>query len=169
MPADHKPQPSLKPTAPATLFVAALAAGAVVLLWAANTYPLVPAWYTPITLLILALVLGYTALTTKARIERKPGTKPVEPLVFARFAALAKAGSVGGALLTGAYAGLLVYTVAQREMLTQAAADLPRAAFGFVACLLLVAAGLWLERSCRVPPGDDDDSDDDSDDPTDRD
>ncbi|MGH8877630.1 MAG: DUF3180 domain-containing protein [Stackebrandtia sp.] len=160
MPEDDKPRPSLRPTAPSTLFVTALAAGAVMLLWASRSYPPIPDWYTPITLLVLAVALAYTAYTSKGRIERKPGAKPVEALVFARFAALAKAGSVGGALLSGAYAGVLVYTVAQRETLDQASHDLPRAAFGFAACLLLVAAGMWLERACRIPPQDDDSDDD---------
>lgn len=159
MPEDPKPRPSLKPTTPATLFVTALAAGAVMLLWASRSYPPIPDWYTPTTLLILALVLAYTAHHTKARIERKPGAKPVEPLAFARFAALAKAAAIGGALLAGAYAGIVVYTIAERNILAQAGKDLPLAAYGFVACLLLVAAGLWLERSCRVPKDDDSDSD----------
>ncbi|HZE40934.1 MAG TPA: DUF3180 domain-containing protein [Stackebrandtia sp.] len=155
---DTPPQPSLKPTAPSTLFVSALATGALMLLLASRTYPPVPRWYTPAFLAVLALALAYTAHTTKARIARKPGTRPVEPLVFARFAALAKASSIGGALIAGAYAGLLIYLVAHRDSLKAAAGDLPNAAFGFAASLLLVAAGLWLERACRVP--DDEDEDD---------
>lgn len=160
MPEDHEPQPSLRPTAPATLFVVALAAGAVMLLWSIRSYPPIPDWYTPVVLVVLAIALAYTARTTRARIERRPGTKPVEPLLFARYAALAKAASVGGALLAGGYAGVLVYLVAQRSLLAQAAEDLPRAGFGFAGCLILVAAGLWLERSCRVPPSDEDKNDD---------
>ncbi|CAM3564535.1 DUF3180 domain-containing protein [Stackebrandtia soli] len=159
---DPKPQPTLKPTTPATLFVTALAAGALMLLVAARFYSYVPrpSWYTPVMLLVLAFALAFLAYTTKARIDRRPGTEPPEPLVVARYAALAKASSIGGSLFAGVYAGLVVYTVAQRTRLTVAAEDLPPSAFGFVACLMLVAAALWLERACRVP--EDDDRDDDS-------
>lgn len=156
---DPKPQPSLKPTAPATLFVVALAAGAVMLLWSARSYPPIPNWYTPVALLALAVVLAFSAYNIKARVERKPGSGLVDALSVARFAALAKASSIGGALLSGAYAGVLVYVVAHRSILEQAADDVPLAIFSFVSCLLLVAAGLWLERSCRIPE-DDDKSDD---------
>lgn len=152
----QEPKPTLKPTAPSTLLVAALAAGALILVLATVNYPPVPGWYTPTTLLLLALVLAYTAHTTRARIERKEGAKPVEPLLFARFAALAKASSVGGALIAGAYAGIVVYLVAHRY-LAAAGRDLPLAVFGFVACLILVAAALWLERACRIPEDSEDD------------
>ena len=160
---DNDPKtPSLKPTAPSTLLVAALAAGALMLIFASRgDYPPIPRWYTPVTLLLLSLVLAYTAVTTRARIERKSGAKPVEPLLFARFAALAKASSIGGAIIAGAYAGIVVYLVAHRELVA-AGEDLPVAVFGFVSCLVLVAAALWLERSCRIP----EDSDSDDDDPT---
>lgn len=157
---DPKPQPTLKPTAPSTLLVAALAAGALMLVVFSAEYLPVPRWYTPTTLLLLALVLAYTAHTTRARIERKSGAKPVEPLLFARFAALAKASSVGGAIIAGAYAGILVFLVAHRD-LEDAATDLPLAVYGFIACLALVAAALWLERACRIP--EDDRTDDDRD------
>lgn len=158
--ADPEPKPSLKPTAPSTLLVAALAAGALVLVIFTSEYLQVPSWYTPTTLLLLAMVLAYTAYTTKTRIERKPGARPVEPLLFARFAALAKASSIGGATIAGAYAGLLVFLVAHRH-LEDAQTDLPLAIYGFVACLVLVAAALWLERCCRIP-ADDDDTDGDA-------
>ncbi|GAA4915845.1 uncharacterized protein DUF3180 [Stackebrandtia albiflava] len=160
MPEQRKPKPSLTPTTPSTLFVTALAAGAVTLLIATRFYERLPAmsWLTPVLLLALAVVIGLLARNTKARIERRPGSGPVEPLTVARYAALAKACAVGGALLAGAYAGLVVYTVAQQR-LTAAQADLPVVAFGFVVCLVLVAAALWLERACRVPPQEDDDSD----------
>ncbi|MGH8879012.1 MAG: DUF3180 domain-containing protein [Stackebrandtia sp.] len=154
---DNEPKkPSLKPTAPSTLLVAALAAGALMLVLASRgDYPPIPRWYTPVTLLLLSFILAYTAYTTRARIEHKAGAKPVEPLLFARFAALAKASSIGGAIIAGAYAGVVVYLFAHRELVA-AGQDLPVAAFGFVSCLVLVAAALWLERACRIPEDPDD-------------
>lgn len=161
------PQPSLKPTMPSTLFVAGLATGAIMLILATRYYEHFPAmsWFTPILLAALAILLGYLAWHTKARIERKPGHEPVEPLLFARFAALAKACAIGGAVMTGAYGGLLVYTAAQRRLIA-AAADLPVVAFGTGACIVLVLAAVWLENSCKIPPEDDDTDDRKTDDDT---
>ena len=41
----------------------------------------------------------------EARIERKPGREPVDPLAVARFVVLAKASSLAGAIFAGFYAG----------------------------------------------------------------
>ncbi|HIW63524.1 MAG TPA: DUF3180 domain-containing protein [Candidatus Stackebrandtia excrementipullorum] len=149
------PQPSLKPTTLSTLFVAGLATAALMLILATRYYEYFPtmSWFTPVLLIAVAVLLVYLARHTKSRIERKPGYDPVEPLLFARFAALAKACAVGGAVMAGAYGGLLVYTTAQRR-LAAAAADLPVVAFGMGVCLVLVAAAMWLEHSCRIPPED---------------
>ena len=154
---EHKPQPSLRPTKPATLCVVALAGGAAMLLWASRAYPPIPNWYTPVTLLALAVALTFAGFNIRSRIARKPGAERVEPLVIARFAALAKACSVGGALLAGGYAGVLIYTFIQRTVLATARADLPTVVFGLVCCVLLMGSGLWLEYACRIPKKDDED------------
>lgn len=158
MPQSTDKKPTLPPTRPSTLFVAALGAGAVGLLLVTQFYGDMPgaSWFTGGTLLIVALVCGYLALDTRARIERRPGTRPVEPLSVARFAAFAKACSLGGALFSGWFAAILVYTIAQRGRLTAAADDLPPTALSFAAALTLVACALWLERSCRIPRRPDD-------------
>ncbi|MEV0644820.1 DUF3180 domain-containing protein [Phytomonospora sp. NPDC050363] len=163
MPASTPKKPTLPPTRPSTLFVAALGAAAVGLLMVTRFYGRMPgaSWFTGVTLLIVALVCAYTAVQTRARIERRPGTRPVEALSIARFAAFAKACSLGGALFTGWYAAILVYTIAQRGRLSAAADDLLPTAFSFVAGLLLVAAALWLERACRIPRRPDDESTED--------
>jgi len=155
------PQPSLKPTTPSTLLVSAMAAVALMLMLATRYYEYFPAmsWFTPILLIAVAFLLGFLSWHVKARIDRKPGHDPVEPLMFARYAALAKACAIGGAVIGGGYAGLLIYTAAQRR-LTAASEDLPVVALGLGACLLLIAAALWLEWSCRVPPKKDDSEDD---------
>ena len=43
----------------------------------------------------LAVLEGYAALNTRARIERKPGRDPVDPLAVARYVVLAKASVAG--------------------------------------------------------------------------
>ncbi|WP_084958788.1 DUF3180 domain-containing protein [Thermoactinospora rubra] len=111
--------------------------------------PLVP-WTAIPTVLLLALGEAYTGWTTKARIARKPGTKPVEPLSVARSAALAKASAYGGAAFAGVFGGFALHTA---QLLSQ---DTPRREFfvttgSFLACVILVCAALYLENCCKVP------------------
>lgn len=152
------PQPQLRPTNPATLFVVALAAAAISWVLIGRYYGEVPqlTWFPALTLLLLAILEAIAARAIKARIDRRPGTEPVEPLVVARVVVLAKASSVAGALFTGVYGGVLVWVWAESSTNQSAAADIAPAAQGLAAALLLVAAALWLERSCRIPESDQD-------------
>ncbi|MEV0590225.1 DUF3180 domain-containing protein [Nonomuraea cavernae] len=111
--------------------------------------PILP-WTAIPTVLLLAVGEGYTAWMTKARIDRKPGTKPVEPMAVARLAALAKASAYVGAVCGGLFAGFALHTV---QLLTR---DTPRVEFfislgSFLSCVALVCAALMLEHACRVP------------------
>lgn len=147
-------RPSLGPTRPATLVVAALVAAALAWLAISRFYyadfPKLP-WPPAITMAVLALVEGVAARSTKARIDRRPGTRPVDPLVVYRLVVLAKASSFGGAILFGLYGGALVWLLGERGRVAAAAADTPPVAVGAAAALLLVGAALWLEYACRVP------------------
>ncbi|MEU4830289.1 DUF3180 domain-containing protein [Streptosporangium sp. NPDC023615] len=107
-------------------------------------------WTAIPTVLLLAVGEFYSGWMTKARIERRPGTEPVEPLAVARLAALAKASAYGGAVFGGIFAGFALYTV---ELLGQ---EVPRRDFfvaggSTLACVLLVCAALYLEYCCKVP------------------
>jgi hypothetical protein len=149
-----QPQPSLRPTSLATLCVAALATAA--LAWLAisrfyGDFPTMP-WLPPLTMLGLALVEAVAAPNTKARIDRKEGTVPVNPLVVARYVVLAKASALAGALFFGLYAGILIWLLSEGSRLSHASSDLPQTVIGVVGALALVLAALWLERSCRIPP-----------------
>jgi hypothetical protein len=163
-----KPAPHMTPTKPSTLILTAVLAG-IVGWWMVGRFygelPRLP-WLPSLTLVLLAIAEATTARATRARIERKPGTEPPEPLVVARLAALAKASSLAGALLGGVYGGMLAWVFFQRDRLAAASDDLPVAAGGVLAAALLVAAALWLESACRVPdrPDDDDFDDDEFDD-----
>ncbi|MFC4533728.1 DUF3180 domain-containing protein [Sphaerisporangium dianthi] len=117
--------------------------------------PTVP-WTAIPTVLLLALGEAYSGWMTRARIERRPGTKPVEPLAVARLAALAQATAYVGAALAGVFAGFVVHVL---QLLDQ---DTPRRDFflaggSLVACVILICAALYLEHCCKVPrkPGDD--------------
>jgi hypothetical protein len=113
-----------------------------------------PTLYAQISLAVLAIAEGYTAAITKARLEGRPGTRAIEPIVVARFVVLAKASSTVGALAAGAYAGFLGWVI--RIDSPAAHSDVRTAAVGIGAGVALVAAALVLERVGRVPdePGD---------------
>jgi apolipoprotein N-acyltransferase len=158
-PHGKEPEPRLKPTSAATLVVAALAAAAVAWLsvshWFFDIMRL--PWLPAATLLALAVVEFVLAQQTRARIERKPGRPPVEPLAVARYVVLAKASSLAGAIFAGFTLALTLWLVIEAQRLDHAARGLPIAALSAGASLALVAAALWLERACRVPedPGSD--------------
>lgn len=114
-----------------------------------------PPRYAPLTLLLLALAELYIASTTRARLRGRPGTKPINPLVVARLAALAKATSPVASIATGAYAGFLAYVAGLDG--PQASRDVTTAAVGVATGAALLVAGLALERVCRVKPPKDDD------------
>lgn len=114
-------------------------------------------WTSSAAIACLAVAEGVAARGTRQRIARRPGTTPVQPLVVARLVALAKASAIVGALLTGGWLGAFVYTFLERGRLVAADRDSLVSGLGVVAALLLVAAALWLEHSCRTPRPPEDD------------
>jgi hypothetical protein len=158
-PPQQTPEPRLHPTSLATLVVLALGTAAVAWILVANYYGDIPAvpWLPAFTIFALAAFEAVLARTTKARIDRKPGAAPVDPLAVARYVVLAKASSPAAAIFTGLYGGLLIYLIARPDNV-HARADLPPTATGLIAALALVGAALWLERSCRVPKPPDEDN-----------
>jgi hypothetical protein len=146
-------KPTRLPVLAVTLIVAAALTWSVVR-FLYGSLPLLP-WTMVPSLLLLALGELYTAFVTRARIQRRPGTKPIEPLVAARLAALAKASAYGAAVLTGVFGGATIYLASSLDKPT------PRRDF-FVsggtalAAIALIAAALILEHACRVPKGPED-------------
>ncbi|MEU6022462.1 DUF3180 domain-containing protein [Micromonospora sp. NBC_01739] len=147
----------MRPTRLSTLVVSALVAAAVAWLLISSIYydrlPPLP-WLPVVTLAGLAVLEAYAAINTRGRIERRPGRDPVNPLMVARFVVLAKASALAGAIFAGFYAGLTGWLLV--EPTRAAADDRPAAIAGLLASVALVAAALWLERSCRVPDRPDD-------------
>jgi TctA family transporter len=145
------------PTSHSVLLVAGLAAAAAGWVLLSFFYARMPAlpWLPTITVAALAVIEGVLAQNTKARIDRRPGHPRVDPLAVARFAVLAKASSLAGALFAGFSAGLLAWLAL--EPTRAARDDVPAAVGGVIASLALVGAALWLERACRVPDRPEDD------------
>jgi hypothetical protein len=141
----------MRPTSVSVLVIAALvaaAAGWLLLSFFYNDWP-APPWLPAIALVALAIAEGFLAQNTAARVQRKPGALPVEPLAVARYVVLAKASSLAGAMYGGYSVGLLAFFVLEPTKFAREA--VPAAAGGVLASLILIAAALWLERSCRVP------------------
>jgi hypothetical protein len=103
------------------------------------------------TLVVIAVVEVVLAFSLRARIQRRQGARPVQPLTAARAVALAKASSVLGALMFGAWAGLLIFVIPVRDSFPAASNDLVAAVVGMISALLLTAAALWLEHCCKTP------------------
>jgi hypothetical protein len=153
-PDDPNPKARLEPTRPATLAIAALATMALSWIGISTSWNELPTlgWLPQLTLIGLAVFEAVEALATKKRIDRKRGASPVQPLVVARFAVLAKASALAGALFGGLYLGMTGWLLTQRGVLSQVDDNLPQAVLGTAGSILFVAAALWLERSCRIPP-----------------
>lgn len=111
-----------------------------------------------VTLLVLAVAEAILGYYLKARIERKSGTEPVQPLQAARAVALAKASAVAGTVMAGTWAGVLGYLLPRLSDLVAAAEDAPGALVGLISAVALVAAALYLQHCCRTPLDSDDEN-----------
>ena len=127
-------------------------------------------WWLGLPLALLAIAEALGARTLRIRLtaqrEARAGTRPttaapavsqvrpVEPLLVARIAVLAQASAWVGAGFAGVWAGVLGYVAAQLGDLKAATGDTVTSALGLAFSIGLVAAALWLESVCRVPPRD---------------
>ncbi len=122
--------------------------------------PSVP-WVLAIVLAVMAVLLLMGARVASGWIRERRYDRRVDALVVARLLALGKAGSIFGAVVAGAYAGL--GGVALNQLSGTIARD--RALLAGVVALAGVAvavAGFRLELACRVPPPDESDEDGES-------
>ncbi len=140
-------------TRPRDLLAIALVVAVVINLVVRLTYDALPGFplFGGVTLGVLGVAEAIGGRALRARIRREPGTTPVQPLVAARAVLLAKASSVAGAVIAGAWTGLLVYTAPESGAIAAAVSDTAAAAVGLVCALVLVGGALWLERCLRAP------------------
>jgi hypothetical protein len=146
----------VKPTSARSLIAAALVAlglAYLVLRTIYNSLPAVPR-LAPVSVLLIGLVELQASTAVRARLDGRPGTRPILPIAVARFAALAKASSLAGAVIGGAWAAVVIYTLPRVGELRVAGRDALTAGLGVAASAVLVVGALLLERSCRVrrPP-----------------
>ncbi|WP_367133171.1 DUF3180 domain-containing protein [Saccharothrix sp. HUAS TT1] len=140
-------------TRPRDLLAAGLVAGVLAHLLIRLSYDTLPPLptFAGFTLLVIAVVNLWLAVTLRARILRRPGSRAVEPLTAARAVAFAKASSLLGAIMLGAWGGVLVYVLPARDEFDAAEHDVVSGMVGAACSALLIAAALWLERCCRTP------------------
>lgn len=110
------------------------------------------AWTAPAGVALLAVVVLVTALALRSRLR---GDRPPNPLGTARMAVLGKASAHVGPIVGGLYAGYLVLLLPGLEIGSRRDRALV-SGVALLAAVLLSAAGLLLERTCRVPGGGDD-------------
>ena len=152
----------MTPTRPGTLLALVLGFGALAYVVAAAAYgslPVLPR-YASVSIVLLAIVEAGMAKVVRDRLNHKldaqgrPKGRPLHPMQVARAAVLAKASSAGGAVLLGAYGGLLAWTLPRRSTIAASGEDALVAGSSAIACIGLVAAALVLERACRRPDDD---------------
>jgi hypothetical protein len=126
-------------------------------------------WWLPAPIAVLAVAEALGARVLRSRLAalrearaaagrgaaRQPPrpVRPVEPLLVARLAVLAQASAYVGAVFAGIWGGVLLYAAPAVGRLDAAGNDTVTALIGLGCSAGLVAAALWLESACRVPPG----------------
>jgi hypothetical protein len=150
----------VKPTRARTLLLIIVLAAAVTWALLNAVYASLPplTWTGVPALLIAAVAEAWFGYDLRVRIEGKRGARPAPPLFVARIVALAKASSQTAALLAGICAGFMIYLSGKTNASTPRT-DLVDVSLSFGACLVLLAAALFLEYCCRIPKGSDGDDD----------
>ena len=142
----------------------AVAAWLLVRTWYGDLPPL--RWWLPTPLAVLALAEALAARTLRTRLSAlrearagrgptgsgAPAVRPVEPMLVARLAVLAQASAYVGAVFAGIWAGVLLHVGPAVGRLQYAGSDTVTALIGLACSAALIAAALWLESVCRVPP-----------------
>ena len=155
------PGGSVEPTPPLALLVAALFGGLAgwLLVVVANALGAIPPevpWSAPIALVVVTALVGALAYSTHQRIQVR--RERVEPSRAVALLVLGKASALAGGVIAGGYLAYALMFLTRLD----AAAPRDRVVRSLIAALVglgLLAAGLLLERACRVPRGDDDDRD----------
>ncbi|WP_026422858.1 DUF3180 domain-containing protein [Actinokineospora inagensis] len=146
----------MKPTKARDLVPAGLVTAVVVYLALRLLYGVLPPLprLAGITLLVLAVVEALFGFALRGRIRAED--KAVQPLTAARAVALAKASSLLGSIMLGAWLGVLGYVAPESANFDAAKHDIASAVVGAACAAALIAAAVWLEFCCRTPGNPDD-------------
>jgi hypothetical protein len=103
--------------------------------------------YVPIPLAMLAVAELIAARRVRAAVRHDPNARPMAAIVIARCVALGKASALVAAGVAGAAGALLARVIPDAGTVRAASSDLRVGVFLLVAAVLLLIAGLLLERS----------------------
>ncbi|QNE48032.1 DUF3180 domain-containing protein [Glaciihabitans sp. INWT7] len=149
----------MKRTNAATLILLALIGGVggglVEAALAASGRPIV---LPPLTLGIALLAIGVMVVVLALpirRLTRGKASQPIDPFYSTRVLVLAKASALGGSLIAGFGAGVLVYLLSRSVV--PGLGSVAQAIVTLVGAAGLLAGGLIAENMCTIPPDDEDD------------
>jgi hypothetical protein len=143
----------MRRTSALDLVTAFVLAGVVTYFFLRRNYDSIPPLNYQIGLPVAGLAIGELIAARRVRLAvgHVPGAKLMAAIVIARCVALGKASALVGALLVGACAGVLVKVGPQASTVTAAANDLRAGLVLLATALLLLVAGVILERSGLIP------------------
>jgi hypothetical protein len=145
----------MKPTRARTLLAAAAACALLAWLLLRAAYSSLPPlpWTGVPALGVLAVAETWCGRSVRTRLRARAGRNSIPPIAVARMAALAKASSLAAAIVGGLAAGFLIYAAGSLDK-SAYRSDAYVAGGTLAAAAALVAAALYLEFGCRVPPDD---------------
>lgn len=149
--------PRLRTTGPLDLAVPLVVIGIAAYVLLRVTWESLPplGWLVPVPLAALAVAEIVAARRVRAAVRHDPDAKPMAAIVIARCVALGKASSLVGSGVAGAAIALLVRVLPDSGTVTAAAHDARVSALLLGSAVLVVVAGLMLERAGIDPNNED--------------
>lgn len=142
------------------VLLAALGAGAAwfleVALTATGRAILIPPFTLAVALTLIGVIVVAMALPVR-KVSRGVPNARIDPFYATRVVILAKASSLGGALLGGAGVAIAAYLLSRSVL--PSAASVTMAFATAAGAIVLLAAGLVAEHMCALPPDEDDQRD----------
>ena len=114
---------------------------------------LIPPFTLALALVLIGVIIVVMALPIR-RVARGHRTARVDPFYATRVVMLAKASSLGGALLAGGGLGIASYLLSRSVL--PAVGSVTMGIATAAGAILLLVAGLVAEHWCAIPPDDDD-------------
>jgi hypothetical protein len=154
--------PRLRSTGPLDLAVPLVVIGVAAYVLLRVTWESLPplGWLVPAPLAVLAVAEIVAARRVRAAVRHEPHAKPMAAIVIARCVALGKASSVVGAGVGGAAVALLARVLPDSGTVSAASHDARVALLLLGSAVLVVVAGLLLERAGIDPNNEDRDGPD---------
>lgn len=114
---------------------------------------LIPPFTLAVALVLIGVIIVAMAWPVR-RVARGDRTRRVDPFYATRVVVLAKASSLGGALLAGGGLGIAGYLLSRSVL--PPVGSVTMAVATAIGGVLLLVGGLVAEHWCRIPPEDDD-------------